>query len=68
MAGVQSVVDAFVPVGEARDSSELAELWKEFLPSRKKFVAVGLVADIPEDLVLRRVEDTVEGEGELHDP
>ena len=68
MAGVQSVVDAFVPVGEARDSSELAELWKELLPSRKKFVAVGLVADIPENLVLRCVEDTVEGEGELYDP
>ncbi len=39
---------------------------REVLASGEQLVHVGLVAGVPEHLVLRRVEDAVQGEGELH--
>ncbi|CAM5529107.1 hypothetical protein STENM223S_01087 [Streptomyces tendae] len=39
---------------------------REVLASGEQLVHVGLVAGVPEHLVLRRVEDPVQGEGEFH--
>ncbi len=66
MAGAESVVWAFVPAGETADSVILPVLLKGFATSRQDLMGVGLVADVPDNLVFRGVEYLVDGHGDFH--
>ncbi len=65
--GVVDVVGAFVAVREAQDAAALAQAAEEIAPSGDDLVGVGLVPDVPDDLVGGGVEDPVQGQGDLDD-
>ena len=68
VAHAEGVVFTFTPLRETRQALVLA-VGVEFLPTAgEDFVAVRLVADVPHDLVFRRVEDVVQRHGQFHDP
>ena len=68
VAGDKGVVDAFVGLGETGKAPRLAEGVEAVLPAGEDLVGVALVADVPDDAVLRRVEHPVEGDRQLHRP
>ena len=45
-----------------------AVLPEGFAPPRQDFVGIGLVAYVPDDLVIGRIEHLVDGDGYLHGP
>ena len=68
VAGVEGVVRALLAGGEAEQAVELAEAAEPVPPPGEDLVGVALVADVPDELVPGRVEDVVEGQGQLDDP
>jgi len=52
MAHVEVVIRAFFTLGEAADASILSEGLEPVPSARQNLVCVGLVAHIPDDLVL----------------
>ena len=46
----------------------LAQRAEKFLSACQQFVAIRLVADIPDQHIIRRMKDPVQGNGQLHDP
>ena len=60
------VVFAFAALGEAADAFVLAVGVETLASPRQNLVAVGLVSDVPNDLVFGGVEDVVQGHGQLH--
>ena len=67
MAGIENVAGRLVMLQEAGESVRLAQGGEAVAPSREQFPGVGLVADVPEDLVGRRREVVEEGDGEFDD-
>ena len=65
VAGPHDVVLGFGDRAERREAVVLADGRQFVTPPGEDLVGVGLVADIPEDLVLRRVHDAVEGDRDL---
>ena len=65
MAGTVAVVLAFGAQHEAVESAGLADGREAIEAAGKNLVDVGLVADVEEDAVSRRIEDSVEGERQL---
>jgi hypothetical protein len=64
---LDDVVLAFRLAGVAGEAAPLAEKIEAGLPSRDHLVHVRLVAGVEEEPVARRVEDAVQGEGQLDD-
>ena len=65
--GAVGIVRALGARGEAAETAGLADGGEAIAAAGEELVRVGLVADVPDDLVLGRVVDVVEGDGQLDD-
>ena len=68
MAGVQHIVLAFIAVGETQQAVFFADGEYPVPPAGDDFVGVTLMADIPDDLVCRGIENPVQGQGQVDNP
>ncbi|MPN22094.1 hypothetical protein SDC9_169477 [bioreactor metagenome] len=55
VSGNKSIVFAFLWIGEARKASQFAVRMENITPPRKDFVSVGLMTNVPDQLVVRSV-------------
>src|SRR5881397_3498247 len=60
MGGAESVVLALAAAREARDSPAHAYAAHRFTAARENLVRIGLVSHVPDDAIMRRVEDVVQ--------
>ena len=67
MRGAERVVFAFGALGEAGQAAALPQRADAVAPAGQDLVRIGLVADVPDQPVGRRVEDVVQRDGELDD-
>ncbi len=67
VAHAERVVLALAALGEAGESAAPAQGAESVAASSQELVHVGLVADVPDDPVARRIEDPVQGDRQLHD-
>ena len=65
MSRAEGVVLAFLAAGEAGEAAALAQRSHARAPAGQDLVRIALVADVPDQLVARRVEDVVDGHGQL---
>ena len=65
MRGAEGVVGGLGAPGEARDTVLHAQARHRFAPAGEDLVRVGLVADVPHDAVLGRLEHRVQRDGQL---
>ena len=65
MGGAEGVVLALAALREARDAAELAQRRHALAPAGQDLVRIGLVAHVPHQPVVRRVEDMVQRDREL---
>ena len=65
MAGADRVVLRFVATQETADAAVLFDCRKQIAPSGQYFVRVSLVADVPNQPIVWRVERIVQRDGEL---
>ena len=68
MTGSKNVVRAFRPFQKPAQPVQLPNRQHAIPAPRQDFVGIGLVARIPDQLVIGRVESIVEGNGELDSP
>ena len=68
MGGPEGVVLALRALGEAREPAALAQGPDPVAAPGEDLVRIGLVADVPDQPVARRVEDVVKRDRELDDP
>ena len=67
VTAIEHVVRRFAAPREATDAIELAQRPEPLEPAGQELVRVGLVAGVPDDPVARRLEQSVEGDGQLDD-
>ena len=67
MRGAERVVFALGALGEAGQAAALAQRADAVAPAGQDLVRIGLVADVPDQPVARRVEDVVQRDGQLDD-
>ncbi len=67
MGRAERVVFALGALGEARQAAALAERPDAVAPPGQDLVRIGLVSDVPDQAVVRRVEHVVQGDRELDD-
>ena len=67
MRRAEGVVFALRALGEAGEAVALAERADALAPAGQDLVRIGLMADVPDQAVARRVEDVVERDGQLDD-
>ena len=67
MGGAERVVFALAAPGEAGEAAALAQGADAVAPAGQDLVRIGLVADVPDQPVARRVEDVVERDRQLDD-
>ena len=65
MRRAERVVFALGALGEARQAAALAQRADAVAPAGEDLVRIGLVADVPDQPVARRVEDVVQRDGQL---
>ena len=65
MSGNESVILTFSRVGETADSFEFPERMKSLPTSGQDFVPVSLMSDVPNDPVVGRIEDIMQGDGQF---
>ena len=65
MRGAEGVVLAFIAARKAGDAAPLPQLRHPFAAAGKNLVCVGLVADVPNDAIVRRVVDVMQRDGQL---
>ena len=65
MAVLDEVVGAFLPARIARHAPVFAKAAEPFHAAGDELVDIGLVADVPDDPVVRAVEGPVQGDGQL---
>ena len=65
MRGAKGVVLALAAQRKTADAAGLAQAAHALAPAGQNFVRIGLMADVPDDAVLGRVEDIVQREGQL---
>lgn len=65
MGGAERVVGALGALGEAGEPARLAQRADALAPPGQDLVRIGLVADIPDQPVARRVEDMVQRDGQF---
>ncbi len=68
MRRAKRVVDALCALGEAGKSATLAQRSHARAPAGENLVWIGLMADVPNQLVARRIEDAVQRDREFDDP
>ena len=68
MRRAERVVGALRPPGEARQPAAGAQRADAVAPAGQDLVRIALVADVPDQLVLRRVEDGMDRHRQLDDP
>ena len=67
MRGAEAVVFALGALGEARQPAALTQRPDAVAPAGQDLVRVGLMADVPDQPVVRRVEHVVQRNGQLDD-
>ena len=67
MGRAERVVLALGALGEAGEAAALAQGADAIAPAGQDLVRVGLVADVPDNPIARRVEHVMQGDGELDD-
>ena len=67
MSGAEGIVFAFGALGETRKAATLTHRPHARTPAGQDLMRIGLVADIPDDLILRRIEDAVQCDREFDD-
>ena len=67
MGGAERVVFAFRALGEAGEAAALAQRADAVAPAGQDLVRIGLMADVPDDAVARRVEHVVQRDRQLDD-
>ena len=67
MRGAERIVVALGALGEPVKSLALADLADAGTAACQNLVRIGLVADIPDQAIVRRVEHIMEGNGQLDD-
>ncbi len=67
MRRAERVVFALGALGEAGQAAALAQRADAVAPAGQDLVRIGLVADVPDQPVARRVEDVVQRDGQLDD-
>ena len=67
MRGAERVVFALGALGEAGQAAALAQGADAVAPPGEDLVRIGLVADVPDQLVVRRVEDVVQRHRQFDD-
>ena len=65
MRGAKGVELAFVATGKSAQTMTLAQAAHLFAPTRQNFVGISLVAHVPHDAVMRRVEHIVKSHRQL---
>ena len=65
MAGAERVVFALGALAEARQAVRLTQRADAVAPAGQDLMRVGLVTDVPDQFVMRRVEDMVQRDGQL---
>src|SRR5262249_848229 len=68
MRGAKGIEFAFRPLGKPGQSATLPKRANTVTTTRQDFVRVGLMSDIPDQLVIRGVEQVMESDRQLHDP
>ena len=68
MSRTKSIVIGFGPAAKRRQPVVLTDRAEAAFSPGQHFVNVGLVSDIPDDLVFGGIEDLVEGDCELDHP
>ena len=69
MTGAKGIVSAFGPIQETAGAARLPQLPEEFAAAPgQQFVGVGLIAGIPNDLVLGSIQQIVERHRQFHHP
>ena len=66
VAHAEGVVLAFAALGEAAEAFVEPIGVEQFTPSGEDLVPVGLVPNVPNELVVGRIEDVMQRHGELH--
>ena len=66
MRGAKSIECAFTALGETAQAAQLAQSGHAVTPAGEDFVRISLVAHIPDDAVLRGVENIVQRQREFH--
>ncbi len=67
MGGAEWVVFALGAFGEARETAALPERANTLAPPGQDLMRIGLMADVPDQSIARRVEDIVQGDREFDD-
>ena len=65
MGGAEGVVFALAALGEAGQATRLTQGADAVAAAGQDFVRIALVADVPDQDVLRGLEDVVQGDGQL---
>ena len=66
MARIECVARALRALGKTCHSPVGAQRIKPVLPAREKLVCIGLVADIPDDPVIREIQCQMKSHGQFH--
>ncbi len=66
MADAEMIVPAFFRLGKAADPAQTPQGVEHVRPAGEQLPGVALVAHIPDHLVLFRIEDRKQGDGQLH--
>jgi len=66
VAGAENIHRAFVPAWKTGKPVFLPQRRKKFLPSGKQLVCIALMANVPDNLILRKRKNAKERDGELH--
>ena len=67
MRGAERIVFALGALGEAGEATALAQRADAVAPPGQNLVRIGLMADVPDDAVARRVEQIVQRDRQLDD-
>ena len=67
MGGTEGIIGAFRAFGEAAEAALGAQGADAVAAAGEDFVGIALMADVPDDLVARGIEDGVQGDGEFND-
>ena len=67
VTGAEHVVLALDPLQKAGEPAFLPQRLEPAVATREQLVRVALVADVPDELIARRVEDVVQRDRQLHD-
>ena len=65
MAGAERVVLAFGAAGERSEPAALLDRVQPVAPTCQHLVGIGLMADVPDDAIVRGVEDIMQGDRQL---